>query len=78
MDKSVSLSVTTLAQYVRLESCDRYLWYRLHPKETRGLFRSFRLTEQRSRLDHGCDSRVRHALRSPRRGLRRHEPDLLR
>jgi hypothetical protein len=45
-EPSFSLSATTLAQYVRLESCDRYLWYRLHPKETRELFRSFRLTEQ--------------------------------
>jgi hypothetical protein len=41
-----SLSATTLAQYVRLESCDRYLWYRLHPEETNNLFREFRATEQ--------------------------------
>ena len=40
------LAATTLAQYVRLESCDRYLWYRLHPKETRDLFRTYRVTEQ--------------------------------
>src|SRR2546421_8731156 len=40
------LSATTLAQYVRLESCDRYLWYRLHPDETRDLFRTWRVTEQ--------------------------------
>ena len=36
-----SLDATTLAQYVRLESCERYLWYRLHPKETRELFRDY-------------------------------------
>jgi hypothetical protein len=41
-----SLSATTLAQYVRLESCDRYLWYRLHPRETRDLFKEYRVTEQ--------------------------------
>jgi hypothetical protein len=41
-----SLSATTLAQYVRLESCDRYLWYRLHPKEARELFKEYRVTEQ--------------------------------
>jgi hypothetical protein len=43
---TTSLAATTLAQYVRLESCDRYLWYRLHPKETRDLFRAYRVTEQ--------------------------------
>src|SRR5215471_9114380 len=43
---SATLSATTLAQYVRLESCDRYLWYRLHNKETRELFKDFRVTEQ--------------------------------
>jgi hypothetical protein len=42
----VSLSATTLAQYVRLESCERYLWYRQHPGETRDLFRTYRVTEQ--------------------------------
>ena len=41
-----SLAATTLAQYVRLESCDRYLWYRLHPKDTADLFRAYRVTEQ--------------------------------
>ena len=41
-----SLAATTLAQYVRLESCERYLWYRLHAKETRELFREYRVTEQ--------------------------------
>lgn len=46
VDDSKSLSATTLAQYVRLESCERYLWYRLHPKATRELFRLFRVTEQ--------------------------------
>src|SRR5713101_284969 len=40
------LAATTLAQYVRLESCERYLWYRLHSKQTRELFREWRLTEQ--------------------------------
>ena len=39
-----SLAATTLAQYVRLESCERYLWYRLHAKETRELFREYRVT----------------------------------
>src|SRR5262249_34358442 len=39
-------SATALAQYVRLDSCERYLWYRLHPKETAALFREFRVTEQ--------------------------------
>jgi hypothetical protein len=41
-----SLAATTLAQFVRLESCERYLWYRLHQSETRELFREFRVTEQ--------------------------------
>jgi hypothetical protein len=31
---------------VRLDSCERYLWYRLHPGKTRDLFREFRVTEQ--------------------------------
>ena len=44
--QEIALSATTLAQFVRLESCERYLWYRLHPKETRELFREFRVTEQ--------------------------------
>src|SRR5262245_6201038 len=44
--RTVALSATTLAQYVRLESCERYLWYRLHPGETNDLFREFRATEQ--------------------------------
>lgn len=43
---ATSLAATTLAQYVRLESCERYLWYRLHAKETRALFREHRVTEQ--------------------------------
>lgn len=43
---AASLSATTLAQYVRLESCERYLWYRLHANETRRLFRDYRVTEQ--------------------------------
>ncbi|HXF97938.1 MAG TPA: AAA domain-containing protein [Gaiellaceae bacterium] len=41
-----TLAATTLAQFVRLESCERYLWYRLHAKETRDLFRRYRVTEQ--------------------------------
>src|SRR6266852_318928 len=41
-----SLSATTLAQFVRLESCERYLWHRLHNAETRALFRDYGLTEQ--------------------------------
>src|ERR671934_2384162 len=41
-----SLSATTVAQFVRLESCERYLWHRLHNAETRELFRQHRLTEQ--------------------------------
>src|SRR5438445_11795044 len=41
-----SLSATTLAQFVRLESCERYLWYRLHVRETLDLLRAWRLTEQ--------------------------------
>src|SRR4051794_30607893 len=44
--RGAPLSATTLAQYVRLESCERYLWYRLHPSETRDLFRDWRVTEQ--------------------------------
>src|SRR4051794_30024213 len=43
---AASLSATTLAQFVRLESCERYLWYRLHGDETRQLFRDYRVTEQ--------------------------------
>jgi hypothetical protein len=43
---SPSLAATTLAQNVRLESCERYLWYRLHAKETRELFKEYRVTEQ--------------------------------
>src|SRR4051794_38743876 len=46
MAEPARLSATTLAQYVRLESCERYLWYRLHPTETRELFRGWKLTEQ--------------------------------
>src|SRR5690242_11376894 len=45
-ESKTSLSATTLAQYVRLESCERYLWYRLHPHETGDLFRTYRVTEQ--------------------------------
>src|SRR5262245_6835876 len=45
-DPLARLAATTLAQYVRLESCDRYLWYRLHPNETAELFRAYRVTEQ--------------------------------
>jgi Cdc6-like AAA superfamily ATPase len=45
-ERKIALSATTLAQYVRLESCERYLWYRLHPEETRALFRDFGVTEQ--------------------------------
>lgn len=41
-----SLAATTLAQFVRLESCERYLWYRLHSEETRQLFRDYGVTEQ--------------------------------
>lgn len=44
--RPASLAATTLAQFVRLESCERYLWYRLHPEETRRLFREYRVTEQ--------------------------------
>jgi len=43
---SQALSATTLAQFVRLESCERYLWYRLHSRQTQELFREWRLTEQ--------------------------------
>ena len=39
------LAATTLAEYVRLESCERYLWNRLHAKETE-LFRTDRVTER--------------------------------
>src|SRR5262245_60767792 len=45
-NRQVALSATALAQYVRLESCERYLWYRLHPNDTVRLFREFRVTEQ--------------------------------
>jgi hypothetical protein len=45
-DHVAPLAATTLAQYVRLESCERYLWYRLHANETRELFREYRVTEQ--------------------------------
>ena len=45
-ERPVSLAATTLAQFVRLESCERYFWYRTHPSETRELFRSYRVTEQ--------------------------------
>ncbi len=41
-----SISATTVAQSVRLESCERYLWHRLHDAETRALFRNYGLTEQ--------------------------------
>src|SRR5438045_3787115 len=44
--RGVSRSATTLAQYGRLESCERYFWYRQHPNETRELFLSYRVTEQ--------------------------------
>lgn len=43
---SPRIDATGLAQFVRLESCERFLWYRLHPDETRGLFREYRATEQ--------------------------------
>jgi len=45
---SQALSATTLAQFVRLESCERYLWYRLHSRQTQELFREWRLTEPAS------------------------------
>jgi len=41
-----SLAATTLAQFVRLETCERYPWYRLHPAETREFVRNYRVTEQ--------------------------------
>ncbi|MDR7420796.1 MAG: PD-(D/E)XK nuclease family protein, partial [Armatimonadota bacterium] len=41
-----TVDATSLAQFVRLESCERYLWYRLHPRETRDLLRAWRVTEQ--------------------------------
>ena len=28
------IDATGIAEHVRLESCDRWLWYRLHPDET--------------------------------------------
>ena len=59
------LAATTLAQYVRLESCERYLWYRLHPKETRELFREYRVTEQ-PLTPLLSEKGARHEERSPR------------
>src|SRR5437773_2401777 len=40
------IDATALAQFVRLESCERFLWYRLHPKEMRELLREYKATEQ--------------------------------
>ncbi len=40
------LAPTDLTGFLRLESCARFLWYRLHPRETRGLFERWNLTEQ--------------------------------
>ncbi len=40
------LDPTGLAQFVRLESCERFLWHRLHPRETRGLLEQWSVTEQ--------------------------------
>lgn len=41
-----SLSVTTLAQYIRLENCQRFLRFRIHPDEAHKLARRWRVTEQ--------------------------------
>jgi len=40
------LSVTSLSQFVRLENCERYLRFRLCPKEARALLKRWGLTEQ--------------------------------
>ena len=40
------LAPTDLTGFLRLESCARFLWYRLHPRETRGLFERWNLAEQ--------------------------------
>lgn len=37
---------TTLSQYVRLNNCDRYLWYRLFPERTSEFLDRFEVTEQ--------------------------------
>lgn len=40
------LAPTDLTSFLRLESCERFLWYRLHPRETRRLFQGQGLAEQ--------------------------------
>lgn len=40
------LGATTLSQFVRLESCERFLWYRLHPRETEDLLRTWQIRSQ--------------------------------
>lgn len=40
------LAPTDLTGFLRLESCARFLWYRLHPPETRALFERWNLAEQ--------------------------------
>lgn len=46
MSIAARLSPTTLSQYIRLDSCQRYLWYRLFPGRTQALLRGFDVTEQ--------------------------------
>lgn len=40
------LSPTDLTGFLRLDSCERFLWYRLHPQETGRLFEHWNLAEQ--------------------------------